>query len=315
MSITDHIAIAIDFSETSEVAAKAAFKLARMSKAGKVTVLHAMRRVVRPEHHEQEALLDRLSELEAKVSDRAAAALEQMCERLGAPEHTTELVAGKPADVIPQAVERIGATCLVLGTHARQGLRRMFMGSVAESVLRRLEIPALVMHVGDDGIAPDAELGDFDRCLIAVEPSPEGRHVIERGIDFVRCLGIERAQVTLLHCMEPPGLVDFATVDATATADVIEDYRAAMRAHAGKWLDARRDHVFGDATPVDVRVVEGPVVETIIAEAKTLGAEAIVIGSHGSDGASSLELGSVTEHVLRCSSVSVLVVPCNAVAP
>lgn len=50
---------------------------------------------------------------------------------------------GRPVDVLLQ--EARGADLLVLGTHGYRGLDRVLLGSVAESVLRRAQVPLLVV--------------------------------------------------------------------------------------------------------------------------------------------------------------------------
>ena len=52
---------------------------------------------------------------------------------------------GSPERVIAAALSQSGADLLVLGTHARQGLTRFVLGSVAGRLLAELECDALVV--------------------------------------------------------------------------------------------------------------------------------------------------------------------------
>jgi nucleotide-binding universal stress UspA family protein len=65
---------------------------------------------------------------------------------------------------------------------------------------------------------------------------------------------------------------------------------------------------------VRTRVVEGPIVDGILAAALEWNGDLIVMGSHGRSGIARLVLGSVTEGVLRRASVPVLAVRCPASA-
>lgn len=47
---------------------------------------------------------------------------------------------------IEQTAKDVGAQALVLGTHGRRGFRRLFLGSVAESVLRQSTLPVLLVR-------------------------------------------------------------------------------------------------------------------------------------------------------------------------
>lgn len=52
---------------------------------------------------------------------------------------------GSPEQVIAQALGKSGADLLVLGTHAREGLSRFVLGSVASHLLASLDSDALVV--------------------------------------------------------------------------------------------------------------------------------------------------------------------------
>jgi len=51
---------------------------------------------------------------------------------------------GKPADGIIALSEDVQADLIVVGTHGRKGLERLFMGSVALEILRRAHCPVLI---------------------------------------------------------------------------------------------------------------------------------------------------------------------------
>lgn len=53
---------------------------------------------------------------------------------------------GLPGPVILSTAREIGADMIVMGTHGRQGVTRMLLGSIAEHVIRRAEIPVLTVR-------------------------------------------------------------------------------------------------------------------------------------------------------------------------
>jgi nucleotide-binding universal stress UspA family protein len=55
---------------------------------------------------------------------------------------------GDAADTIAKYGLEIGADIVAVGTHGRSGLSRALMGSVAEQVIRRSELPVLVVRAG-----------------------------------------------------------------------------------------------------------------------------------------------------------------------
>lgn len=55
------------------------------------------------------------------------------------------LVRGLPHVQIAKLAERLHASLVVMGTHARRGVDRFLLGSVAEKVIRRCRVPVLVL--------------------------------------------------------------------------------------------------------------------------------------------------------------------------
>ena len=58
----------------------------------------------------------------------------------------------------------------------------------------------------------------------------------------------------------------------------------------------------------DVEAIAGPAGTTIVSRADAIGAELIVVGTHGRTGLARLTLGSTAERVIATASCSVLVV-------
>jgi nucleotide-binding universal stress UspA family protein len=66
------------------------------------------------------------------------------------------LVEGEPVEQILRLAEEVQADLIVMGTHGRGGLSRVFMGSVAEGVLRQANCPVLTYRAkpttGEDAL-------------------------------------------------------------------------------------------------------------------------------------------------------------------
>ena len=56
------------------------------------------------------------------------------------------VVEGTPADALLEVAAERGADLIAIGTHGRRGLRRLLVGSVAESVVRRSPVPVVVVR-------------------------------------------------------------------------------------------------------------------------------------------------------------------------
>ncbi len=56
-----------------------------------------------------------------------------------------EVVTGEPASALVEAASAWGADLLVVGTHTQGALEHFFLGSVAEEVLKKAQLPVLVV--------------------------------------------------------------------------------------------------------------------------------------------------------------------------
>ena len=124
-----------------------------------------------------------------------------------------------------------------------------------------------------------------------------------------RCSG---ARLTVLHAssFEAPPYFTQGQLD-----ELRARLRAAQRQAERDLRDFVRKALGPDAPMPAVRVVEGRPVETILRAAQETGSDLIVMGTHGRSGWNRWMLGSVTERVLRETSIPVLTVRGNVRPP
>lgn len=314
MSLTDHVAIALDFSEPSELAAKAGLELAALTAAQRLTVIHATRDVVLPSGDAPE-LRTRLQELRGRIVDAADQQLEALCQRVSGPACERVIVSGRPSVVIPKTLKSLGATLLILGTHARKGLRRVFAGSIAEDLLRGLDIPALVILAGDDGVPPDAELRGLRDIVVGVDLTDQAERVVEAVASLFAGLAQGRGlRLHLVHATESAEALEVIIRDQSDTLktearQVVKELHDSDTSKAEALLDRLAPSMAQAGFEVVRHVVSGDFVEEASRLVRELPAQLIVVGSHGRHGAPLLELGSTASRTIRSSDVSVLVVP------
>jgi murein L,D-transpeptidase YcbB/YkuD/nucleotide-binding universal stress UspA family protein len=88
---------------------------------------------------------------------------------------------------------------VVMATHGRGGIRRARLGSVADHLIRTLEIPVLLVRPGGGGAAPDRSAG-AGQILVTFDGSP----LAEAALDLAAALArIWDAEVTLLQVVLP----------------------------------------------------------------------------------------------------------------
>lgn len=80
----------------------------------------------------------------AEVTQAARRALERRAGEAG--DLRAELREGDPATEILAAIEQTRPTLVVMGTHGRGGLAHLFLGSVAERVVRASPVPVMTVR-------------------------------------------------------------------------------------------------------------------------------------------------------------------------
>lgn len=135
----EHIAIPVDFSESSVDALTFGIQLAKEF-AASLTILH----VVEPLSYGDDLTL-RQAMGQGRVGDRIDAQLSAYLSRIESAGILARRVirGGVPADSILDFVRASACDLIVMGTHGRRGISRMLQGSVAESVLRLASCPVL----------------------------------------------------------------------------------------------------------------------------------------------------------------------------
>lgn len=142
---TDNILVATDFSERSALAVSAAAEEARRRKA-KLTVLHSPELLTPGLGLGEPAMIPttpapRLEDVRPLARRR----LQETLEAAGVPGEV--IVANEPPGIaILRAAELLPANLIMVGTSGRTGLRRMLLGSVAESVVRHAPCSVLVVR-------------------------------------------------------------------------------------------------------------------------------------------------------------------------
>jgi nucleotide-binding universal stress UspA family protein len=79
---------------------------------------------------------------------------------------TTAVLDGQSAPAIVMLAHERNVDAIVMGTQGKRGLERFFMGSTADGVLRRTDVPTFVVPPS----AGDAE-PSFERILVAIDDS------------------------------------------------------------------------------------------------------------------------------------------------
>jgi nucleotide-binding universal stress UspA family protein len=138
------------------------------------------------------------------------------------------------------------------------------------------------------------------RIVVATDFSPHAGYALEMAIELAQ---LEHAALTLLHVCIPPAYAYATSGMIAPTPEMVADLITA----AENELRALKERVAGRGISVDTLCLVGEPREVIPQLARERGYDLIVTGSHGRRGFRRFFLGSVAEHVVRVSSVPVLV--------
>lgn len=193
------------------------------------------------------------------------------------------------------------ADIVVMSTHGRGAIRRLWLGSVAEQLVWQVHIPVLL-------IKPEQENGNlwsrgFHHILLPLDTSTMSEAVVDTAIAFGKLFG---ARFTILQVQGEPfaygGLPPQLSPEAVAT--LVDDQVAAIRTY----LDGVVAQFTEEGLEAEAMTVasESPTAG-ILQVAEDREVDLIALSTHGG-GVKSLLMGSVTARVVQRADVPILVV-------
>jgi nucleotide-binding universal stress UspA family protein len=210
---------------------------------------------------------------------------------------------GSAIETIVSVAHAQGVELVVMTTHGRTGLSRVWLGSVADSVMRSLDVPVLMLRPVEHGAAQPTD-GTFHRIMIPLDGSARAESII----DVALVLGGPSAtyllaQVTgpvpiVLSSSEPYALLP-VVVDVDATALAVESATRYLQGVAEK-LRAK------GMTSIEQTVITSELTAPTLLELATAKhVDLVAIATHGR-GASRLVFGSVADKLLRGGTTPLL---------
>ena len=253
-----------------------------------------------------------------KDAQRVTGPSREMAEKRGVP-FEVRLAEGRflsIGDGIIEASQESNCELIVMGTHGREGIPRMLLGSVAEWVSRRATVPVMLIReplkpTPQPTPQPTPEHPKLERILVAVDGSPQSNLALTTASDLACALGIN---LELIHVIpdipamysytayEYAPMIDFVQYQHDLEAEsqaIIAAALALLDAHTPKVAEVRTARVPANGTRLG---------DAIVTTAKEHRADLIVIGTHGRSGVDLLLLGSVAERVSHRSDIPVLMI-------
>lgn len=280
----------VDFSDFSERAYDYAQSLARHYEA-KLFVQHVV--PLLPLDYPYFSFSDSWGELYSNVNASARQRLQELVKSRDWSGVPTDLIVGQgsPAREILAFAGMRSVDLIVTGTHGRQGLDRLAMGSVTERVLRNAVCPVLtISKPAHDFVASakdDQDPIQMHRILFCTDFSEHS----DRALRYALSLAMEyNAELTLLHVFEktPDDAQDL-------TRRVIQQLEESVPAEARDWCT------------VKTAVRTGKPYYEIVQMAQEAPMELIVMGVRGRNVLDLALFGSTTHRVIQLGPCPVLV--------
>jgi nucleotide-binding universal stress UspA family protein len=254
---------------------------------------------------------------------RAKTYLNEVVNQIGETSATLQvrILSGSPIPALEDAVAEFDIDLIVMTSHGRGRLERLWIGSVTEGLIRSGPCPILIWrpearssHAED----PAPEVGDVeDRAGLGVDLStrPDFRRIL------VPLDGSERSETILPHVRNLAvgfeASLQLASVVSAPTrlpsmylphqAEEEEDRTEEIQEFT-RYLESVADRLREDGLTVDLVVLEGrKPADAILAQRKAEGADLVAMATRGRGGLVRMVTGSVADKVLRAGTAPVLI--------
>jgi len=193
----------------------------------------------------------------------------------------------------------VGVDLLVLTTHGRSGFTQLWLGSVAESLLRSLHVPMLLLRPTPTPVEPMP----FRHILVPLDGSALAEQILPHAMAMADHDG---AELTLLRVVEgQPAHILGSPIDYRPH----ESSTTEQRDTAELYLSRLTTELMAAGHPARAAVVaaETPA-RAILTAAEERSADLIAMATRGRSGLTHTILGSVADKIIRGGTLPVLAV-------
>lgn len=219
----------------------------------------------------------------------------------------TDVLEGRVVDSLVAHVASRNPSLIVMSTHGRGGLGRALLGSTADALVRRVDVPILLLKPHVAG-SRETTARAIRRVMIPLDGSAGSEEVIEQAVAVAGRSNVTFDLVQVIVPLIPGARLGDVPFAAGPGFEAEQD-------EANRYLDHVTTGMRMRGLQVETHVRMGDNAgEDILAMANELGADLIAMSTHGRGGLRRLALGSVADHVLRHAPVPVLLhrVPAGA---
>jgi nucleotide-binding universal stress UspA family protein len=209
---------------------------------------------------------------------------------------------GPVAETLQAYVQENGIDLTIMTTHGYGPLSRIWMGSIADALVRLLSSPIVLVrpHAEAIDLLETVHEQAFEHILIPLDGSKLAESILEPAIELGALM---QARYTLLQAIEPlikgyipgpyAGLMD---------ADLLEPWRTETKAYLEQVADRIREH--GLRVETKAPIAYAP--DVILDYARDHAVDFIAMATHGRSGLSRVLMGSIASTIVCRAGVPIL---------
>ena len=207
------------------------------------------------------------------------------------------LEGGPVVDELAEYARQVDSDMIFITSHAYAGIKRTWLGSTMEGMLRRTGVPMLVVHPPREPF-DSGPITRFRHILVPLDGSSLAERVLGPAADLAEATG---ARLTLLRVLNEPALL------GPRIQPVMPDRLEAERTDAMDYLGGVADGLRADGLEVSVLARPGSSAPRTIAKvAETEGVDLIAMATHGYGGLRRTLVGSVADTLLHTVALPML---------
>ena len=299
--IFHHILVPLDGSRLAESALTTAVWLARKMDA-QLTLVHLIEKNAPSEVHNDRHLV---------TPQEATAYLEELSRlpalsglRVDTHVHTAEV--GDVAHSIAEHSAEMAPDLVVMCTHGKGGARRLLFGDIAQQVISLGRTPVLMVRPSRETPVIGA-VRDFRCILVPITGDPGDEKGLPMATEIAQTfhcrLHLLMVVPKLLNLSGPKAATSLILPGATRLNLEMESEGAQM------YLNQRAAELNRQGVLTDYESSRGDPARAIIASARRLSADFVVMGTHGRAGADAFWAGSVAARVVARIQAPLMLVP------
>lgn len=226
--------------------------------------------------------------------------LENVLDRIGdqaGGEVTTAVLSGHTVEMLQGEVESRGADVVVMASHGRGAMSRLWLGSVADGFVREANLPVILVRPAEGAEAVTEFSHSFNTLLIPLDGSELSEAALQHATEFGELFD---SAYHLTRVVSYP--VDVASPYLPHTAQLNHQIMEDAKRGAAEYLEAHAETMRRRGLRVTTSVaLDAQAGHGILTEAEAVGSDLVAMATHGRTGLARFLLGSAADKVLRGS--------------